>query len=153
MRDIGIDVKMPSGDWDGDENCPFNGSLRLRGQLFEGVVSSVGMSKSIIVELQKVRYMPKYERYEKRTSKIPAHLPSCIGELNGEVPTIGEGVDCLVAKDCVVKHSATLLHQNPSSICLLVTHGHSNSTRFFSAIFFQSLLKLSIHCTRNRLAS
>ena len=40
MRDIGIDVKMPSGDWDGDENCPFNGSLRLRGQLFEGVVCS-----------------------------------------------------------------------------------------------------------------
>ena len=81
MRDIGIDVKMPSGEWDGDVNCPFNGTLRLRGQLFEGVVSSVGMSKSIIVELQKVRYMPKYERYEKRTSKIPAHLPSCIGDL------------------------------------------------------------------------
>ena len=81
MRDIGIDVKMPSGEWDGDANCPFNGSLRLRGQLFEGVVSRVGMSKSIIVELQKVRYMPKYERYEKRTSKIPAHLPSCIGDL------------------------------------------------------------------------
>ena len=81
MRDIGIDVKMPIGEWDGDVNCPFNGTLRLRGQLFEGVVSSVGMSKSIIVELQKVRYMPKYERYEKRTSKIPAHLPSCIADL------------------------------------------------------------------------
>ena len=81
MRDIGIDVKAPNGEWDGDVNCPFNGTLRLRGQLFEGVVSSVGMSKSIIVELQKVRYMPKYERYEKRTSKIPAHLPSCIGDL------------------------------------------------------------------------
>ena len=81
MRDIGIDVKMPSGEWDGDVNCPFNGSLRLRGQLFEGIVSSVGMAKSIVVELQKVRYMPKYERYEKRTSKIPAHLPSCIGDL------------------------------------------------------------------------
>ena len=30
MRDIGVDVKMPSGEWDGDENCPFFGSLRLR---------------------------------------------------------------------------------------------------------------------------
>ena len=67
MRDIGIDVKNPVGEWDGDENCPFNGSLRVRGQLFEGIVSSIGMAKSIIVELQKVRYMPKYERYEKRT--------------------------------------------------------------------------------------
>ena len=82
MRDIGIDVKNPVGEWDGDENCPFNGSLRVRGQLFEGIVSSIGMAKSIIVELQKVRYMPKYERYEKRTSRIPAHLPSCIGDLS-----------------------------------------------------------------------
>ena len=82
MRDIGIDVKNPPGEWDGDENCPFNGSLRVRGQLFEGIVSSIGMAKSIIVELQKVRYMPKYERYEKRTSRIPAHLPSCIGDLS-----------------------------------------------------------------------
>jgi len=82
MRDIGIDVKMPTGEWDGDENCPFNGSLRLRGQLFEGIVSSIGMAKSIIVELQKVRYMAKYERYEKRTSRIAAHLPSCMGDLS-----------------------------------------------------------------------
>ena len=31
MREIGIDVKTPTGEWDGDENCPFYGSLRLRG--------------------------------------------------------------------------------------------------------------------------
>jgi len=26
--------------------------------------------------------MKKYERYEKRTRRYPAHLPSCIGEVN-----------------------------------------------------------------------
>ena len=26
MRDIGVDVKPPTGDWDDDENCPFYGS-------------------------------------------------------------------------------------------------------------------------------
>jgi hypothetical protein len=36
MRDIGVDVKTPEGEWDGDENCPFNGSLRVRGQIIEG---------------------------------------------------------------------------------------------------------------------
>ena len=81
MRDIGIDVKPPSAEWDGDENCPFHGSLRLRGQVFEGLVSRTGMAKSIIVTMENVRYMPKYERYEKRTSRIAAHLPSCIGAL------------------------------------------------------------------------
>ena len=50
MRDIGVDVKVPTGEWDGDENCPFYGSLRLRGQVLEGVVSSVGMQKSITIE-------------------------------------------------------------------------------------------------------
>ena len=50
MRDIGVDVKMPSGEWDGDENCPFFGSLRLRGQVLEGIVAKLGMQGTIIIE-------------------------------------------------------------------------------------------------------
>ena len=79
MRDIGVDVKPPAGEWDGDENCPFYGSLRLRGQVLEGTVASLGMLKTIVVERDNVRYMQKYERYEKRTSALSAHLPNCIG--------------------------------------------------------------------------
>lgn len=82
MRDIGIDVKPPAGEWDGDQNCPFYGSLRLRGQVLEGTVSKVGMQKTITLERNNVRYMQKYERFEKRTSVVSAHLPSCIGEVN-----------------------------------------------------------------------
>ncbi|CAI8170782.1 MAG: 30S ribosomal protein S17 [Methanobacteriota archaeon] len=81
MRDIGVDVKPPAGEWDGDENCPFNGSLRLRGQVLEGTVASVGMLGTIVIERDNIRYMQKYERYEKRTSALSAHLPSCIGEV------------------------------------------------------------------------
>ncbi len=81
MRDIGIDVKRPTDEWDGDENCPFYGSLRLRGQVFEGVVSGIGMQKTITIERNNVRYMKKYERFEKRTSALSAHLPSCIGDV------------------------------------------------------------------------
>ena len=63
VRDIGIDVKTPEGQWDGNENCPFYGSLRVRGQIIEGkVVSSAGMDSSIILERETTRYMPKYER-------------------------------------------------------------------------------------------
>tara|TARA_B100000085_G_scaffold158609_1_gene144195 strand:- start:130 stop:531 length:402 start_codon:yes stop_codon:yes gene_type:complete len=82
MRDIGIDVKPPTAEWDGDENCPFYGNLRLRGQVLEGTVSKVGMQKTITLERNNVRYMQKYERFEKRTSVLSAHLPSCIGEVN-----------------------------------------------------------------------
>ena len=76
MRDIGVDVKTPEGEWDGDENCPFNGSLRVRGQIIEGKVYSSNMSGSIVVEREMTRYMKKYERYEKRTRRYPAHLTS-----------------------------------------------------------------------------
>ncbi len=79
MRDIGVDVKPPQGDWDGDENCPFYGTLRLRGQVLEGTVASLGMQRTIVIERNNVRYMKKYERYEKRTSALSAHLPTCIG--------------------------------------------------------------------------
>ena len=81
MRDIGIDVRPPTGEWDGDQNCPFYGSLRLRGQVLEGTVSKIGMQKTITLERNNVRYMQKYERFEKRTSIVSAHLPSCIGDV------------------------------------------------------------------------
>ena len=82
MRDIGVDINQPTGEWDGDENCPFYGTLRLRGQIIEGKIAKVGMQKSIIVEREHIRYMPKFERYEKRTRSYAAHLPTCIGEVN-----------------------------------------------------------------------
>ena len=40
------------------------------------------MQKTITLERNNVRYMQKYERFEKRTSILSAHLPSCIGEVN-----------------------------------------------------------------------
>ena len=79
MRDIGVDVRSPEGEWDGSDNCPIYGSLRVRGQIIEGTVSSQGMTDSIVVERETTRYMQKYERYEKRTRRYAAHLPSCIG--------------------------------------------------------------------------
>ena len=79
MRDIGVDVKTPVGEWDGSDSCPFYGSLRVRGQIIGGTVSSSAMTDSIVVEGETSRYMKKYERYEKRTRRYAAHLPSCIG--------------------------------------------------------------------------
>ena len=52
MRDIGVDVNKPEGEWDGSKNCPFYGTLRLRGQIITGVVSSEGMQDTVVVERQ-----------------------------------------------------------------------------------------------------
>jgi small subunit ribosomal protein S17 len=61
-----------------DSNCPFHGSLRLRGRILEGVVTSAKMDKTVIVRRDFLKYMPKFKRYERRHSHIPAHNPPCI---------------------------------------------------------------------------
>jgi small subunit ribosomal protein S17 len=111
MRDIGIDVKVPTGEWDGDENCPFHGRLRLRGQVLEGTVAKIGMQSTIVIERNNVRFMQKYERYEKRTSALSAHLPSCIGEV-----TLGDRVKVMECRPlsktvtfCVVENAGGVI--------------------------------------------
>ena len=111
MRDIGSDVEVPTGEWDGDENCPFHGSLRLRGQVLEGTVAKLGMQNTIVIERNNVRFMQKYERYEKRTSALSAHLPSCIGEVS--LGDRGKVMECRPLSKtvtfCVVENSGGVL--------------------------------------------
>jgi len=40
------------------------------------------MTDTVVIERETTRYMQKFERYEKRTRRYSAHLPSCIGELS-----------------------------------------------------------------------
>lgn len=61
-----------------DGNCPFHGSLSIRGRILEGVVVSAKMDKTVIVRRDFLKYMPKFKRYQRRRSHIPAHSPSCI---------------------------------------------------------------------------
>lgn len=81
--DIGVDVKIPENVCD-DKKCPFHGSLSVRGQIIEGKVVSNKMKNTAIVEKERLRYIPKYERYEKRTSRYPAHNPPCINAGAGD---------------------------------------------------------------------
>ncbi|MFH0972314.1 MAG: 30S ribosomal protein S17 [Candidatus Micrarchaeota archaeon] len=60
-----------------DERCPKHGSLRTRGRIFEGKVVSTKAKKTAVVEIQYLRKVQKYERYEKRRSKIHVHIPDC----------------------------------------------------------------------------
>ena len=74
---IGVNVKTPEEICD-DKNCPFHGTLPVRGQIITGTVLSTKMQNSILVNREYMNYVPKYERYEKRTSKYSAHSPPCI---------------------------------------------------------------------------
>jgi small subunit ribosomal protein S17 len=87
--DIGIDVKPPTRVCT-DQNCPFHGRLPVRGQIFEGVVVTDGMDKSAVVQRERLVYVPKYERYLKRTSRMSVHSPPCIEARAGDEVTVME---------------------------------------------------------------
>ena len=77
-RDIGIDVPVPAKVC-ADLKCPFHGRLPVRGQALEGVVVSTRMQNTVVIERQYLRYIRKYERYEKRTRRMNVHAPPCLG--------------------------------------------------------------------------
>jgi len=88
-RDPGIDVKIPEKECD-DPNCPFHGTLSVRGIKLEGMVVSTKMQRNIVIERERRVYNKKYERYEKRRSRKHAHLPFCISKEVGDPVVIME---------------------------------------------------------------
>ena len=88
-RNIGINVQPPK-ETCADKNCPFHGRLPVRGQVITGVVSSNKMDHSIVVKREYTHYIPKYERYEKRTSYYPAHCAPCMDIALGDKVRIAE---------------------------------------------------------------
>ena len=78
QRDIGIDVPMPATSCT-DPKCPFHGRLSVRGQTLEGIVVSTRMQRTVVIERESLRYIQKYERYEKRTRRLNVHAPPCLG--------------------------------------------------------------------------
>ena len=89
IRNIGLKVKLPDQSCK-DKNCPFHGSLSIRGQVITGIVESIKMQNSILVKREYTHHVPKYERYEKRTSTYPAHCPPCIDAKPGDKVRIAE---------------------------------------------------------------
>jgi small subunit ribosomal protein S17 len=80
---VGLGIEPPKEKCS-DKNCPFHGTLSVRGRMFTGVVVSDKMSKTVVVQREYVRKIPKYERYERRTSKLYAHNPPCIDAHTGD---------------------------------------------------------------------
>ena len=73
-----------------DRNCPFHGSLSVRGRVLEGVVASAKMDKTVVVERKYLQFSSKFVRYERRHSHIPSHNPPCLDVKDGERVRIAE---------------------------------------------------------------
>ena len=73
-----------------DPKCPKHGHLKTRGRIFEGKVVSTKGRKSAVIEINYYRKVPKYERLEKRKSKIHVYVPACANIKEGDTIRISE---------------------------------------------------------------
>ena len=82
-NDIGLDVQPPTESCK-DEKCPWHGTLPVRGTQLSGTVVSAKQQGTVVIEREYLKYIPKYERYEKRTSRYLAHAPPCMQAKAGD---------------------------------------------------------------------
>tara|TARA_Y100000034_G_C6702619_1_gene309959 strand:- start:103 stop:432 length:330 start_codon:yes stop_codon:yes gene_type:complete len=83
-KSIGIDVKKPKKKKCSDKKCPFHGSVGVRGRLFKGLVKSAKAQRTAVISWERSFYIKKFERYEKRSSKVQAHVPKCLDVKEGD---------------------------------------------------------------------
>jgi len=88
-RTIGLNLKPPEKKCD-DEKCPWHGTLSVRGKVFDGVVKSTKSAKSAVIEFGYNRFIKKYERYERRKTRIVAYNPACVKAKEGDTVVIAE---------------------------------------------------------------
>ncbi|MCK4429088.1 MAG: 30S ribosomal protein S17 [Candidatus Aenigmarchaeota archaeon] len=89
MRKIGLDVEFPKEKCE-SVNCPFHGTLKIRGKTMKGKVVSLDPENTAIIERRYLKFVSKYERYERRKKKLSVHKPKCIKLKEGDVVMVAE---------------------------------------------------------------
>ena len=91
-RNIGITVKKSTrSPIDNEKNNPFNGTLSIRGKLFEGIVVNAKAKNTVTIEKKSFISFNKFRRYGRSKNRIHAHVPSNLD--------IEEG-DRVIAAEC-----------------------------------------------------
>jgi small subunit ribosomal protein S17 len=106
-RNIGLNVKPPEKECK-DKNCPFHGKLSVRGRIFKGKVVKDRAQKTVVVMWKYYNYIPKYERYERRNTKVSAHNPECISAKKGDIVKIAECKPLSKTKSFVVVEKVSI---------------------------------------------
>lgn len=76
--------------------------LSIRGKQFTGTVVSAKMHKTVVVQWERRVLIPKFQRYEKRRSKVSVHNPDEINAQEGDVVRIQETRPLSKTKNFVV---------------------------------------------------
>ena len=91
-RNIGLPVKeLKKKPVENENNNPFNGSLSIRGKIFEGTLINAKSKGTVVIERESLIDFTKFKRFGRSKNKIHAHVPSNLD--------IQEG-DHVVAAEC-----------------------------------------------------
>ena len=90
IKNIGIKIKTTPKEKCSDKNCPFHGTLKIRGRVFKGKIKSSKTNNSATVEWDYTRYIKKYERYKRLKTRVIAHIPPCIIVHENDIVRIAE---------------------------------------------------------------
>ena len=91
-RNIGVPgVVVPKKECE-DKKCPFHGDTKIRGKITKGVVVSKKSRNTVVIRQDYVQFIKKYQRYERRNSRLACHLPECLWyEIEvGDLVRVGE---------------------------------------------------------------
>ena len=84
-RNIGLPVKTTKKKLiENEKNNPFNGSLSIRGKLFEGIVIDAKAKGTVVIQKESPIYFKKFKRFGRSKNKIHAHVPSNIDVQEGD---------------------------------------------------------------------
>ena len=89
MNTAGLEVAAPKKKCQ-DSRCPFHGSLKVRGRLLKGKAVSTEGKGFVVVQMAYLHMVRKFNRGERRRSRVSAHLPDCLEVQDGDEVTIGE---------------------------------------------------------------
>ena len=91
-RNIGVPGVTPPKSECKDPACPYHGTTKIRGKITKGVVVSKKSRNTIIIRQDYVQFVKKYQRYERRNSRLSCHLPECLrNEIElGDMVRVGE---------------------------------------------------------------
>jgi small subunit ribosomal protein S17 len=103
IKNIGIETRKPEKTPKSvDPKDPFHGSVKLRGRIFTGIVTSSKMQKTVTVEWPRKTFNSKYERFEVRRTRVKAHNPESIDAREGDTVRIAETRPLSKTKNFVV---------------------------------------------------
>lgn len=90
-RNIGFGVTPPEHEpAEYDAHCPFFGTVSARGRVLSGTVVAAKMSRTITVIVNRRHFLPKFERYEKRRTRLLVHNPPSVNAQVGDTVRIVE---------------------------------------------------------------